>query len=45
MWWYMESMSNVPYYILKHIDLVLKWDIKNIVDGMIKDGLWDTFSD
>merc|ERR1719471_1535622 len=40
----MESMSNVPYY-----DDSQRWGArmmhKTLVDGMIKDGLWDCYGD
>ena len=38
-----ESMSNVPYYIENH-RFGSKMGHQNIVDGMIKDGLWDVYS-
>ncbi|HNK98473.1 MAG TPA: acetyl-CoA C-acyltransferase [Chitinophagales bacterium] len=38
----MESMSNVPYYLTKE-----RWGAKlghsEVVDGVIKDGLWDPY--
>ena len=34
----MESMSNAPHY-------VIKLGNRELVDGMIRDGLWDSFSD
>ncbi len=38
----MESMSNVPYYLAKE-----RWGAKlgnsEVVDGVIKDGLWDPY--
>jgi len=36
-----ESMSNAPYAILKDFK---KLEEKNLVDTMIKDGLWDAFN-
>jgi len=36
-----ESMSNAPYAILKNFK---KLDEKNLIDTMIKDGLWDAFN-
>ena len=40
----MESMSKVPYYVDGARD-GLKFGHKNLVDGMIKDGLWDVYND
>ena len=40
----MESMSNVPYYIEGYRSGV-KFGHQKIVDGMIKDGLWDVYND
>jgi len=40
----MESMSNVPFYIEKHRK-GNKLGHGKIVDGMIKDGLWDVYND
>ncbi|WP_343631243.1 acetyl-CoA C-acyltransferase [Fluviicola sp.] len=38
----MESMSNAPYYIENHRE-GHKTGHQQIVDGMIKDGLWDPY--
>jgi acetyl-CoA C-acetyltransferase len=38
----MESMSNVPYYLFGHRDGV-KFGNREIVDGLIHDGLWCAF--
>lgn len=40
----MESMSNVPFYIEGYRSGV-KFGHQKIVDGMIKDGLWDVYND
>ena len=40
----MESMSNTPYYIENHRQ-GKKAGHETIVDGMIKDGLWDPYHD
>ncbi|KAJ6236122.1 acetyl-coa acetyltransferase [Anaeramoeba flamelloides] len=40
-----ESMSNVPYYIEKARFSGMKFGDKKLIDGMIKDGLWDSFND
>lgn len=40
----MESMSNVPYYLEGYRSGV-KFGHQKIVDGMIKDGLWDVYND
>jgi acetyl-CoA C-acetyltransferase len=40
----MESMSNVPYYIENHRE-GHKTGHQNIIDGMLKDGLWDPYHD
>ncbi len=40
----MESMSNVPYYVDGARD-GLRFGHKSLVDGMIKDGLWDVYND
>ena len=40
----MESMSNVPYYVAGARD-GLKFGHGALVDGMIKDGLWDVYND
>jgi acetyl-CoA C-acetyltransferase len=39
-----ESMSNVPYYIAGARD-GLKFGNQTLIDGMIKDGLWDVYHD
>ncbi|KAK9813289.1 hypothetical protein WJX72_011932 [[Myrmecia] bisecta] len=40
----MESMSNIPYYIPQARG-GLRMGHKLLVDGMIKDGLWDAYHD
>jgi acetyl-CoA C-acetyltransferase len=40
----MESMSNVPYYLDKARN-GYKLGHGNIIDGIIKDGLWDVYND
>lgn len=40
----MESMSNVPYYAEGARD-GLRLGHKSMVDGIIKDGLWDVYND
>lgn len=40
----MESMSNVPYYLQKH-RFGTKLGHSEILDGIIKDGLWDVYND
>ena len=40
----MESMSNAPYYIENHRE-GQKTGHQQIVDGMLKDGLWDPYHD
>ncbi len=40
----MESMSNVPYYVENARD-GLRFGHKSLIDGMIKDGLWDVYND
>lgn len=40
----MESMSNVPYYA-ERARTGLKMGHSQLVDGMIKDGLWDVYND
>ena len=40
----MESMSNVPYYLPK-ARTGYRMGNGEIVDGMIKDGLWDVYND
>ena len=40
----MESMSNVPYYV-DGARAGLKFGDKTLIDGMIKDGLWDVYND
>ena len=39
----MESMSNVPYYLDKARNGYRMGDGK-VIDGMIKDGLWDVYN-
>jgi len=39
----MESMSNVPYYLLDCRN-GFKMGHRSLVDGMIKDGLWDVYN-
>lgn len=40
----MESMSNVPYYLDKH-RFGSKLGHSKVIDGIIKDGLWDIYND
>jgi acetyl-CoA C-acetyltransferase len=40
----MESMSNVPYYIPKG-RTGLKMGHSSLLDGLIRDGLWDVYND
>lgn len=40
----MESMSNVPHY-LENMRKGMKLGHGKLVDGMIKDGLWDVYND
>ncbi|NOY36563.1 MAG: acetyl-CoA C-acyltransferase [Chlorobi bacterium] len=40
----MESMSNVPYY-LDRARFGMKMGHGQVIDGMIKDGLWDVYND
>jgi len=40
----MENMSQVPYYLPKHRS-GSKMGHAQVVDGMIKDGLWDVYND
>ena len=40
----MENMSQVPYY-LEGARSGLKMGNKTIIDGMVKDGLWDVYND
>jgi acetyl-CoA C-acetyltransferase len=40
----MESMSNAPYYVEGARD-GLRFGHKSLIDGMIKDGLWDVYND
>lgn len=40
----MESMSNVPYYLDK-ARFGYKLGHGNLIDGLIKDGLWDVYND
>ncbi|MEQ8273063.1 MAG: acetyl-CoA C-acetyltransferase [Deltaproteobacteria bacterium] len=39
-----ESMSNVPFYV-KGARQGMKFGDQTLVDGMIKDGLWDVYND
>ena len=39
----MESMSNVPYYLLKG-RAGLGYGHQSITDGIVKDGLWDVYN-
>src|SRR5258706_7527973 len=39
-----ESMSNVPYYVQGAREGV-KLGHQQLIDGMIKDGLWDVYND
>lgn len=39
----MESMSNVPYYLDKH-RFGSKLGNTEVIDGIIKDGLWDAYN-
>ncbi|MEX1063557.1 MAG: acetyl-CoA C-acyltransferase [Balneolaceae bacterium] len=40
----MESMSNVPYYLPEH-RFGSRLGSSKVVDGIIKDGLWDVYKD
>jgi len=40
----MESMSNVPHYI-ENVRKGIKLGNGKLVDGLIKDGLWDVYND
>ncbi len=40
----MESMSNVPYYA-ERARMGLHMGHSQLIDGMIKDGLWDVYND
>lgn len=40
----MESMSNVPYYLDKARD-GYRLGHQQVIDGIIKDGLWDVYND
>jgi acetyl-CoA C-acetyltransferase len=40
----MESMSNVPYYV-ERARTGLRMGHSQLIDGMIKDGLWDVYND
>ncbi|KAK9456047.1 Thiolase, N-terminal domain-containing protein [Dipodascopsis uninucleata] len=37
----MESMSNVPFYLSRNI----QYGHQKVLDGIIKDGLWDVYDD
>lgn len=39
-----ESMSNVPHYMNK-LRFGAKYGHQELVDGVIKDGLWDAYTD
>lgn len=39
----MESMSNVPYYLPNH-RFGSKYGHSEVVDGIVKDGLWDVYN-
>ncbi len=39
-----ESMSNVPFYV-KGARAGLKFGDQTLIDGMVKDGLWDVYND
>ena len=40
----MENMSQVPYY-LEGARFGMKMGNKTVIDGMVKDGLWDVYND
>ena len=40
----MESMTNAPYYIFSGVRKGFKFGPQTMADGMIHDGLWDSFS-
>ena len=40
----MENMSQVPYY-LEGARFGMKMGHKTVIDGMVKDGLWDVYND
>jgi acetyl-CoA C-acetyltransferase len=40
----MENMSQVPYY-LDSARFGMKMGNKTVIDGMVKDGLWDVYND
>lgn len=40
----MESMSNVPYYLMSSARTGLKMGHNKLIDGMIHDGLWDVYN-
>ncbi len=40
----MENMSQVPYY-LEGARFGMKMGNKTLIDGMVKDGLWDVYND
>jgi acetyl-CoA C-acetyltransferase len=41
----MESMTNAPFYISSEARKGFKFGNQKMADGMIYDGLWDSFSD
>ena len=40
----MESMSNIPYYLPTAARRGLRMGNSNLVDGLIRDGLWDPYN-
>lgn len=41
----MESMSNVPYYLDKARTGGYRYGHGSVIDGIVKDGLWDAYND
>ncbi len=41
----MESMTNAPYYVFSNVRKGFRFGPQTMADGMIHDGLWDSFSD
>jgi acetyl-CoA C-acetyltransferase len=41
----MESMTNAPYYVFSEVRKGFKLGNQKMADGMIYDGLWDSFND
>lgn len=39
-----ESMSNVPYYLPK-ARFGMRYGNGEVMDGILKDGLWDVYND